>query len=286
MAERGMSMDAQKSHYNYTYSNEDSDFGMPDFKIIDGMPVNQKKILSIGSGTGNDIWYLAPKNMVIGLDYSINGSKVAIDHGMFGILGDLSNQPTLPFKNEEFDIVICKDILEHILDPLSLLLEVKRVLKNDGYAVISLPNHFYLFSRLRILFGKGLIWNSLLSNHRKHFDEWNYMHIRFFTFGGVKRLIQTSGFSVDKWFWDFGTLAHYEDPDRWALPQLWKKAHNKPMSRKGRLGLSVFYPLWKIFNFIFPKKIRGLIVSLAPGLLCAGFYFRIRKNLKDVRKNV
>lgn len=273
-------MNVQKAHYDILYTSQDDIYGFPDYKICDKLPMTEKKILSIGSGKGLDIWFLARNNTVIGLDYSTGGLNEASNHGILGVLSDLNFQPTLPFKNEEFDIVICKDILEHILDPLELLLEVKRVLKKEGYVVISLPNHFYLFSRLRMLFGKGLIWKSLLFNHETIFDEWNYMHIRFFTFGGVKRLIRLTGFVLDKWFWDFGALAHYEDPEMWVRPQLWKKANNIPLSRRGKIGLNYFYPIWRIINFIFPKKIRSMIVGLAPGLLCAGFYFRLRKQTK------
>ena len=193
------------------------------------------------------------------------------------MVGDLNLSPVLPFGDQSFDIVICKDILEHVLEPMVVLQEVRRVLKDNGYVVISVPNHFYLPMRLRILLGKGLIWKSIGSDHSLEYDEWNYMHIRFFTYGGFRRFLRAAGFRPEKWFWDFGNLAHYNNPDMWLEPQLWKKAHGKPISHRGKLGLYLIRPLWKVFNLLFPRPIRARVVSLAPGLLCAGFYVRVQK---------
>jgi SAM-dependent methyltransferase len=50
------------------------------------------------------------------------------------------NSNTLPFKEELFDGINCSAVLEHLFDPLGMLKEIKRVLKDDGYLLISLPN--------------------------------------------------------------------------------------------------------------------------------------------------
>ena len=68
-----------------------------------------------------------------------------------GVACDLNFSPLLPFEDKTFDVVICKDILEHILEPLLVLHEVYRILKDSGYVIISVPNHFYLPFRARIL---------------------------------------------------------------------------------------------------------------------------------------
>lgn len=47
----------------------------------------------------------------------------------------------LPFEDELFDEVLCKDILEHVDDYVLLLREIHRVLKVGGRAVIEVP-HF------------------------------------------------------------------------------------------------------------------------------------------------
>ncbi len=270
---------SQQNCYEQAYREAKDEYGFPDRKITDGREVRGARILNLGCGTSNDVWWLADENMIVGLDYAQGGLRVAQHHGVAGIVGDLNLSPVLPFKDSSFDLIICKDILEHLLEPMAVLQEVRRVLKDDGYVVISVPNHFYLPMRIRILLGKGLIWKSLGSDHFRYYEEWNYMHIRFFTYKGFREFLREAGFRPEKWFWDFGTLAHYNNPDMWLEPQLWKRAHGKPISRRGKIGLYGIRPLWKIFNLLFPRSLRRWIVSLSPGLLCAGFYVRARKRI-------
>lgn len=46
----------------------------------------------------------------------------------------------LPFKNSEFDCVICSEVLEHLGDENKALLEIRRVLKKSGKLLVSVPN--------------------------------------------------------------------------------------------------------------------------------------------------
>jgi SAM-dependent methyltransferase len=55
------------------------------------------------------------------------------------VVHDVSRLP-LPFENEEFDYVLCKDILEH-LDYVPLLRDIHRILTKGGTLEISVP-HF------------------------------------------------------------------------------------------------------------------------------------------------
>lgn len=268
---------SQQHCYEQAYRDADDEYGFPDRKIVDGQEVQGARILNPGCGTSNDVWWLANENIIVGLDYAQSGLRLAQRHGVKGVVGDLNLYSMLPFKGRSFDIVICKDILEHLLEPMAILQEVRRVLKDDGYVIISVPNHFYLPMRIRILLGKGLIWKSVGSDHSRFNKEWNYMHIRFFTHKGFREFLREAGFRPEKWFWDFGNFAHYNNPDMWLEPQLWKKAHGKPISRRGKVGLYVIWPLWKVINTLFPVPLRRLIVSLSPGLLCACFYVKARK---------
>ncbi|MGH7994645.1 MAG: methyltransferase domain-containing protein [Limisphaerales bacterium] len=267
----------QQRFYETAYNDAAMGEGFPDPHITDGAELKQQRILTLGGGTGNDLWDLARENMVVNADYAASGLNIGRQFGIQGVLANLNLSPTLPFPDGSFDLVVCKDILEHILEPLAVLKEAMRVLREDGTIVISVPNHFYLPMRFRLLFGKGILWRGLLTDHGAGYHEWDYMHIRFFTYKGFRAFLKAAGLKPIRFFWDFGNLAYYYNPDRWIEPQLRKRAAGERLSRRAKFGLYVVRPVWRLFNLIFPRPVRSAIVSLAPGLLCGGFYVRCEK---------
>ncbi len=46
---------------------------------------------------------------------------------------------SLPFRETAFDAVICSEMLEHVIDPKSVLEEIQRILKPNGILLISVP---------------------------------------------------------------------------------------------------------------------------------------------------
>jgi len=45
----------------------------------------------------------------------------------------------LPFKNDEFDIVLCNHVLEHIPDDTKAMQELYRIMKPGGYGIFQIP---------------------------------------------------------------------------------------------------------------------------------------------------
>jgi SAM-dependent methyltransferase len=82
---------------------------------------------------------------------------------------DLNKIP-LPYKNKSFDIIVAIDIFEHVNNPFDLRREIKRILKDDGYAILGLStrrvkghniylkedfiNDFKIIKRIGIIGGK------------------------------------------------------------------------------------------------------------------------------------
>ncbi len=96
------------------------------FKDIKG------KILDIGCCRGGLRKYLRGDLKYYGVDVLCNNFEnyVRID----------LNSNILPFKSKQFDAITCTDVLEHLFYPLEMMKEIKRVLKDDGVVLISLPN--------------------------------------------------------------------------------------------------------------------------------------------------
>lgn len=155
-----------------------------------------KKIVSVGSGPGVDIEFLATNNEVHAIDIGDKPLKIAESKGLIPHEMDLNKISQLPFESEYFDVVVATDILEHLFQPKKLLTEINRVLKEEGFAVLSVPNHFYWKRRLAILCGKGIV----LPFHNS--NEWDYFHIRFFTPQGWEKLLCEAGFTITKKLYD------------------------------------------------------------------------------------
>jgi ubiquinone/menaquinone biosynthesis C-methylase UbiE len=97
-------------------------------------------ILDCGCGTGRFTDFFIKKNArVIGIDMSENMLKIAkkkIPSATF-IKADIFS---LPFKNKIFDAVICSEVLTHLHSYKEPLLEMKRVLKDEGIIIIDIRN--------------------------------------------------------------------------------------------------------------------------------------------------
>ncbi len=93
------------------------------------------RILDVGVGLGR---LLSPfKNLErFGVDISLEYLKIAKTKN---ITCSLSKVEELPYKDKLFDIIVCTDVLEHVLDFNKSISEILRVLKPNGYLIIRVP---------------------------------------------------------------------------------------------------------------------------------------------------
>lgn len=55
--------------------------------------------------------------------------------------GDISK---MPFTSNSFDVALVCDVLEHVLDPIKVLTEIHRIIKPNGYVLMSIPNEYVM----------------------------------------------------------------------------------------------------------------------------------------------
>lgn len=101
-------------------------------------------ILNVGCGTGGTIDMLEKFGTVDNVDTSDDAISFANNLGYRNITK--VDDVNLPFKDKAYDIVGAFDVLEHIEDHRSALAEWKRVLKDDGAIVITVPAYQWLWS--------------------------------------------------------------------------------------------------------------------------------------------
>jgi SAM-dependent methyltransferase len=95
------------------------------------------RVLEVGSGLGllaNEAAQHAPQGCVIGVEFAPEqiGSARVLQANVAFTRGDGRH---LPFAEGHFDVVYCRYVLEHVADPVTVLREMRRVLRVGGRAL-------------------------------------------------------------------------------------------------------------------------------------------------------
>jgi len=117
--------------------------------------IEDKKILDMGCGMGEFINILHKKGIecVVGVEGSQNSCDYVSKKGFVCRRVNLE-EGTLPFKDEEFDVIISLEVIEHLWNTKKYLGEISRVMKKDGYVLFTTPNYNHYRYRIDHLFGK------------------------------------------------------------------------------------------------------------------------------------
>jgi SAM-dependent methyltransferase len=97
-----------------------------------------------GEGYGTALLQAAGASPATGLDVDERTLAHARSRhpGPDFVVGDVRE---LPFADDSFDLVACFETIEHVPDPDGVLVELRRVLADDGLLLVSTPNkHEYL----------------------------------------------------------------------------------------------------------------------------------------------
>jgi 2-polyprenyl-3-methyl-5-hydroxy-6-metoxy-1,4-benzoquinol methylase len=158
-------------------------------EMLKFVPPHLKTFLEIGCGEGNfsqlvrntysaEMW---------GIEANPNAASIAmqkLDHVVSG--GVEENIHLLP--DHFFDCIAMNDVLEHLVSPWDVLVQLKNKLSDNGIIILSIPNFRY-WKNLREIVVRG---------------EWRYVesgildrtHLRFFTYKSILRMMKDLRFEV------------------------------------------------------------------------------------------
>ncbi len=168
-------------------------------------------VLDVGCGDGLFLRLLHERGIdARGIDISEAAAAQCRKDGFVVDVADFTQEP-LPYESDSIDYVVALDVLEHVYDPLALLLEMKRVARVG--IIIGVPNFSSLPARLQVLAGK-VPENNL--PHKGHIYWFNQAVL----FGLAKKaeltIVQLKANTFSP-FTYFGTLAQDAFPNTFAL---------------------------------------------------------------------
>jgi ubiquinone/menaquinone biosynthesis C-methylase UbiE len=155
------------------------------------------KILDIGCADGmftNVIYQKSQAKEIIAIDVLESSVEWAKKHWGKNkhLVFKVGNAHELNFKDNTFDAAYALEVLEHVHEPITVLREVKRVLKPGGYAVFLVPSDNMLFN-IVWFFVRKFWWAKI----------WDDTHIQTYRNNYLVKVSEHAGFEieVDKKFW-------------------------------------------------------------------------------------
>lgn len=141
--------------------------------------LGSERMIDVGCGAGEKLIGAGAGLQTIGIDYGVNLEQArGLNSSGTWIEHDLSTPGDLPLEaaSLESSIVICADVVEHLVDPLPLLNGLARTLPTADAVLISTPDR------------------NRLSGAVKHGPPGNPSHIREWTRDEFARLLRSVGF--------------------------------------------------------------------------------------------
>jgi len=157
-----------------------------------------KKVLDLGCGNG---LLLAELKKIHKADY--HGIDVFINSKTFFKYKRADINIKFPYNRNMFDCVILGEVIEHVPNPDHVLSEIYRVLKKNGYLIISTPNLVSWANRILILFGIQPLYTET-SSYKKLGRYFTFLgqgtkahgHLKIFTHQSLKEILELYGFKV------------------------------------------------------------------------------------------
>ena len=139
--------------------------------------VKNGKLLDVGCGNGSTMKRFQELGFTVsGTDFDSKAIEEARKEGLNVHLGDLQE---IAFPKNTFDVVFLSHVIEHVPNPVELLVECRRILKPNGFLIALTPNA-----------------NS--SGHQKFKHHWRGLeiprHLQVFTPASLAHVAAQSGF--------------------------------------------------------------------------------------------
>ncbi len=154
----------------------------PDYRLLDA---GCGRTLPLLMKYAPKVWYAVGVDLVTPSEKKIRRTPV--------VRGDLAN---FPFRDQVFDIVVSRSVIEHLERPATVFREFNRVLRPRGKLIFTTPNRYYYSCLIA-----GLIPFSVKGMYMRWlFEDDGYDHFPVYyranTPAAFKRLAREAGFAL------------------------------------------------------------------------------------------
>ena len=160
--------------------------------ILPLVPNHASRVLEIGCGTGNTLTHLKANgycDWICGVELFPDAAIQAAPK-LDRLYQTNIEETELPIESGSIDLILCLDVLEHLVDPHKVIAYLDRLLAPGGVIIASIPNVRHNSVVMPLVFK----------------NQWNYRdggvldhtHLRFFVEDTAVDLMKSSGLQLDK----------------------------------------------------------------------------------------
>ncbi len=158
-------------------------------EMLQFLPETAKRILDIGCSNGAFAASVKEKTKaeVWGIEFMPEEAEKAsekLDKVFSGPCEDFIDD--LP--NDYFDVIYCNDVLEHLVDPYTVLDRLRSKLSTQGILISSIPNIRFHSVLIPLIFKKRFEY--------QNFGVMDRTHLRFFTKKSIRNMYENLGYEL------------------------------------------------------------------------------------------
>lgn len=158
--------------------------------FLDWVGGAHERILDVGCGSGsNAAWYREHGGReLVGIEVDVESADKAslvFDRILHGRV-----ETAMADLDGTFDLIVCADVLEHLVDPWTVVRELRRLSRPATILAVSMPNIRFLGAIARIAIGRGFRYEE-----EGIFDA---THLRFFTPHDLDHLLRGNGWRPER----------------------------------------------------------------------------------------
>ncbi len=180
-------------------------------ELLDWLGGRHGRVLEVGCGSGGNAAWLRRHGATRIVGIETDPTSAARAKEVFDEVIVESVETALDDLEESFDLIICADVLEHLVDPWAVVTALAGKAVENGLILVSLPNIKHYRALWRIAFGVGFRYEE-----EGTFDS---THLRFFDRAGLKRMLDQAGWVPQRWGGSGGRRIKFlVSPIRLGLP--------------------------------------------------------------------
>lgn len=164
-------------------------FQLPRNEMVTYLPASYQYVLEIGCGEGVFFENVNEGVEYWGVELDPEAAKIA-SKKMYRVLTGKAEEVLSQLPLGYFDLIICNDVIEHMIDYDFFFQEIKKHLQPSGVLVGSIPNMRYWKCLFELLVFKD--WK-----YRDH-GVMDKTHLHFFTLKSLKNIFKEYSFEIQK----------------------------------------------------------------------------------------